>query len=75
MTANNPYAMASAPHHATQWLAIANVVFADIAVALHVGKATIALPKLQREFSRSLALAIPKSDQPIVNHYTMYKIK
>ncbi|WP_323120291.1 MFS transporter [Burkholderia alba] len=39
----------------TPWLAIANVVFAGIAAALHVGKATIALPLLQQEFGRSLA--------------------
>lgn len=38
----------------THWPAIANVVLAGIAVALHVGKATIALPELQREFGRSL---------------------
>jgi hypothetical protein len=75
MTANKAGATDSAPSPTTQWLAIANVVFAGIAVALHVGKATIALPELQREFGRSLALAIPKSDQPIVTHYTMYKIK
>jgi MFS family permease len=54
MTANKPGATDSAPSPTTQWLAIANVVFAGIAVALHVGKATIALPELQREFGRSL---------------------
>ncbi|NTX78374.1 MFS transporter [Serratia proteamaculans] len=54
MTANKPDAMASASSPTTQWLAIANVVFAGIAVALHVGKANIALPELQREFGRSL---------------------
>jgi MFS family permease len=54
MTANKPGATDSAPSPTTQWLAIANVVFAGIAVALHVGKANIALPELQREFGRSL---------------------
>ncbi|CAI0708168.1 CynX/NimT family MFS transporter [Serratia quinivorans] len=54
MTANKPGATDSAPSPTTQWLAIANVVLAGIAVALHVGKATIALPELQREFGRSL---------------------
>ncbi|WP_233527862.1 MFS transporter [Serratia sp. PAMC26656] len=40
--------------NATQWPAILNIVFAGIAAALQVGKATIALPELQREFGRSL---------------------
>ncbi|CAI2534532.1 MFS transporter [Serratia proteamaculans] len=54
MTASKPNAVDSAPAPATQWPAIINVLFAGIAVALHVGKATIALPELQREFGRSL---------------------
>ncbi len=54
MTATKSGARDSAPSPTTQWLAIANVVLAGIAVALHVGKATIALPELQREFGRSL---------------------
>lgn len=39
----------------TPWWAIANVLFAGVAAALHVGKASIALPQLQHEFGRSLA--------------------
>ncbi|HDV6370021.1 TPA: MFS transporter, partial [Burkholderia cepacia] len=35
--------------------AVANVVLASIVSALHVGKATIALPSLQHEFGGSLA--------------------
>ncbi|WP_049017420.1 MFS transporter, partial [Burkholderia cenocepacia] len=35
--------------------AVANVVLASIVSALHVGKATIGLPSLQREFGGSLA--------------------
>lgn len=54
MTATKLDAVGSAPAPATQWPAIVNVLFAGIAVALHVGKATIALPELQREFGRSL---------------------
>lgn len=54
MTATKLDAVDSVPSPTTQWLAITNVVFAGIAVALHVGKATIALPELQREFGRSL---------------------
>lgn len=54
MTATKPDAMAPVSSPTTQWPAIANVVLAGIAVALHVGKATIALPELQREFGRSL---------------------
>ncbi|CAI1507710.1 Methyl viologen resistance protein SmvA [Serratia quinivorans] len=54
MTATKLDAVDSVPAPTTQWLAVANVVFAGIAVALHVGKATIALPELQREFGRSL---------------------
>ncbi|CAI0845678.1 Methyl viologen resistance protein SmvA [Serratia proteamaculans] len=54
MTATKLDAVGSTPAPATQWPAIVNVLFAGIAVALHVGKATIALPELQREFGRSL---------------------
>ncbi|MGH8783057.1 CynX/NimT family MFS transporter [Paraburkholderia sp.] len=39
----------------TPWWAISNVLFAGIAAALHVGKASIAMPQLQHEFGRSLA--------------------
>ncbi|OKB64995.1 MFS transporter [Serratia marcescens] len=38
----------------TPWAAVVNVLFAGIAAALHVGKATIALPALQAQFGRSL---------------------
>ncbi|VVA49362.1 Methyl viologen resistance protein SmvA [Serratia ficaria] len=55
MTAIKPEALDSVRlTPATQWSAVANVLFAGIAAALHVGKATIALPELQREFGRSL---------------------
>ncbi|CAI0858990.1 MULTISPECIES: MFS transporter [Serratia] len=55
MTAIKPEALDSVRlTPATQWAAVANVLFAGIAAALHVGKATIALPELQREFGRSL---------------------
>ncbi|WP_099064855.1 CynX/NimT family MFS transporter [Serratia sp. BW106] len=54
MTATRLDAVGSAPAPATQWPAIVNVLFAGIAVALHVGKATIALPELQHQFGRSL---------------------
>lgn len=54
MTSTKPDAMDATLSPATQWPAIINVLLAGIAVALHVGKATIALPELQREFGRSL---------------------
>lgn len=54
MTTSKSDPVDSASPTATQWPAIVNVLFAGIAVALHVGKATIALPELQREFGRSL---------------------
>lgn len=38
------------------WASVYNVVLAGVASALHVGKATIALPALQQEFGGSLAL-------------------
>ncbi|WP_181261899.1 MFS transporter [Pseudomonas aeruginosa] len=43
------------PQASPRWLAVANVIFAGIAAALHVGKATIALPSLQRSFGGDLA--------------------
>ncbi|MBP1129404.1 MFS family permease [Serratia sp. PL17] len=54
MTTSKSDTVDSASPTVTQWPAIVNVLFAGIAVALHVGKATIALPELQREFGRSL---------------------
>lgn len=54
MTANKSNAGESVSSSTAQWPAIVNVLFAGIAVALHVGKASIALPELQREFGRSL---------------------
>ncbi|CAI0980939.1 MFS transporter [Serratia entomophila] len=55
MSAIKPAALEAAPSApATQWIAVANVLLAGISAALHVGKATIALPELQREFGRSL---------------------
>ncbi|CAI1555228.1 Methyl viologen resistance protein SmvA [Serratia grimesii] len=54
MTASKSNAGESVSSSTTQWPAIVNVLLAGIAVALHVGKATIALPELQREFGRSL---------------------
>ncbi|HGM7293523.1 TPA: MFS transporter, partial [Serratia marcescens] len=54
MTAIKPNAIDRVSPAATPWLAVINVLFAGIAAALHVGKATIALPALQAEFGRSL---------------------
>ncbi|HED2397889.1 CynX/NimT family MFS transporter, partial [Serratia marcescens] len=54
MTAIKPDAIDRVLPAATPWLAVVNVLFAGIAAALHVGKATIALPALQAEFGRSL---------------------
>lgn len=54
MTAIKPDAIDRVLPAATPWLAVINVLFAGIAAALHVGKATIALPALQAEFGRSL---------------------
>lgn len=54
MTAIKPDAIDRISPAATPWLAVINVLFAGIAAALHVGKATIALPALQAEFGRSL---------------------
>ncbi|HGM4724889.1 TPA: CynX/NimT family MFS transporter [Serratia marcescens] len=54
MTAIKPDAIDRVSPAATPWLAVINVLFAGIAAALHVGKATIALPALQTEFGRSL---------------------
>ncbi|CAI0865214.1 MFS transporter [Serratia entomophila] len=55
MSAIKPAALEAAPSApATQWIAVANVLLAGISAALYVGKATIALPELQREFGRSL---------------------
>lgn len=54
MTSTKSDAIEYAVPNATQWPAILNIVFAGIAAALQVGKATIALPELQREFGRSL---------------------
>ncbi|KSR43745.1 MFS transporter [Pseudomonas aeruginosa] len=39
----------------TQAMAVANLIFAGIAAALHVGKASIALPSLQQDFGGDLA--------------------
>ncbi|RTF67264.1 MFS transporter, partial [Serratia marcescens] len=50
MTAIKPDAIDRISPAATPWLAVINVLFAGIAAALHVGKATIALPALQAEF-------------------------
>lgn len=54
MTAIKPDAIDRVLPAATPWLAVINVLFAGIAAALHVGKATIALPALEAEFGRSL---------------------
>lgn len=54
MTAIKPDTIDRVSPAATPWLAVINVLFAGIAAALHVGKATIALPALQAEFGRSL---------------------
>ncbi|MEL5603870.1 MFS transporter [Serratia nevei] len=54
MTAIKPDAIDRVLPAATPWLAVINVLFAGIAAALHVGKATIALPALEDEFGRSL---------------------
>ncbi|WP_037432714.1 CynX/NimT family MFS transporter [Serratia plymuthica] len=54
MTSTKSDAIEYAAPNATQWPAILSIVFAGIAAALQVGKATIALPELQREFGRSL---------------------
>ncbi|MGP0821735.1 CynX/NimT family MFS transporter [Serratia sp. CY81489] len=54
MTTIKPDAIDRVSPTATPWLAVINVLFAGIAAALHVGKATIALPALQTEFGRSL---------------------
>ncbi|MBH2868085.1 MFS transporter [Serratia marcescens] len=54
MTAIKPDAIDRVLPAATPWLAVVNVLFAGIAAALHVGKATIALPALPAEFGRSL---------------------
>ncbi len=40
----------------TRWAAVSCIVIASIASALHVGKATIAIPWLQQEFDASMAL-------------------
>ncbi len=50
MTSHTPEPPASA-----SWPALVHVVLAGVFAALHVGKATIALPQLQTAFDRSLA--------------------
>ncbi|OLF53729.1 CynX/NimT family MFS transporter [Pseudomonas chlororaphis] len=54
MTSTKPALQAYAPAASGYWPAVLNVLFAGIAAALHIGKATIALPELQHEFGRSL---------------------
>lgn len=59
------------PQASPRWLAVANVIFAGIAAALHVGKATIALPSLQRSFGGDLAaLSWIMSAFPFVGAYS-----
>ncbi|HGL4261344.1 MFS transporter [Burkholderia dolosa] len=55
MTESPVAAEAAAKPSRADGAAVANVVLASIVAALHVGKATIALPALEREFGGSLA--------------------
>lgn len=54
MTSTKPDTFSYAVADTAYWPAVFNVLFAGIAAALHIGKATIALPELQQEFGRSL---------------------
>lgn len=54
MTSPEPDTLSSTATHTAYWPAVFNVLFAGIVAALHIGKATIALPALQHEFGRSL---------------------